>query len=181
LDPRVSDNHFQAKIARAFLQLAHKVRLIPAYGCRLARCRRHHPSNKFLTLLLDDRAGGYGKKGTEHVNRLPMVSALAVLLSGCSLAGNRDVQAYNACLARHPQDVVVCEGPRQAYEIDDATFPARSAAIRPTAGYTAEEVLAVSAPQLTPVTLHPDPMPVFNLNGHDACTAVGPMTTVCNQ
>jgi hypothetical protein len=65
------------------------------------------------------------------VNRLPIVPALAVFMSGCSLAGNRDIHAYNACLARHPQDVVVCEGPRQAYEIDDSTFPTRSAAIRP--------------------------------------------------
>jgi hypothetical protein len=108
------------------------------------------------------------------VNRLPIVSALAVLLSGCSLAGNRDVQAYNACLSRHPQDVVVCEGPRQAYEVDVSTFPARSAPIRPTAGYGYKEVLAVSAPPVAPVPLHPDPMPVtFGLNGHDPCTTRG--------
>jgi hypothetical protein len=116
------------------------------------------------------------------VNRLPIVSALAVLLSSCSLAGNQDVRAYNACLSRHPQDVVVCEGPRQAYEIDDFTFSARSAAIRrPTAGYSYEEGLAVSAPPVAPVHLHPDPMPVtFGLNGHDPCTTVGAMRTVCN-
>jgi hypothetical protein len=90
-------------------------------------------------------------------------------------------QAYNACLSRHPQDVVVCEGPRQAYEIDDFAFSARSAALRPTAGYSYEEVLAVSAPPLAPVPLHPDPMPVtFDLNGNDTCSAMGPMTTVCN-
>jgi hypothetical protein len=63
------------------------------------------------------------------VNRLPIVSALAVLLSGCGLAGNQDVRAYNACLSRHPQDVVVCEGPRQAYEIENFSLSARSAAI----------------------------------------------------
>ena len=115
------------------------------------------------------------------MNRLPIVSALAVLLSSCSLAGNQDVRAYNACLSRHPQDVVVCEGPRQAYEIDDFTFSARSAAIRPTAGYNHEEGFAVPAPPLTPVPLHPDPMPVtFGLNGHDPCTAMGPTMTVCN-
>ena len=114
------------------------------------------------------------------MNRLPIVSALAILLSGCSLAGNQDVQAYNACLSRHPQDVVVCEGPRQAYEIDVSTFQARSAAIRPTAVYSYEEGLAVPAPPLTPVPLHPDPMPVtFGLNGHDTCTPMGPMMTIC--
>jgi hypothetical protein len=115
------------------------------------------------------------------VNRLPIVSALAVLLTGCGLAGNKDVRAYDACLSRHPQEVVVCEGPRQAYEIDDSTFSARSAAIRPTAGYSYEEGLAVPAPLLTPVKLRRDPMPVtFGLNGHDPCMAMGPTMTVCN-
>jgi hypothetical protein len=75
---------------------------------------------------------------------------------------------------------VVCEGPRQAYEIDDFTFSARSAAIRPTAVYSYEEGLAVPAPPLTPVPLHPDPMPVtFGLNGHDPCMAMGPTMTIC--
>jgi hypothetical protein len=69
------------------------------------------------------------------VNRLLIAPTLAVLLGGCSLDASRDVHAYNTCLARHPQDVVVCEGPRQAYETDPSTFQARSAAIRPTAGY----------------------------------------------
>jgi hypothetical protein len=114
------------------------------------------------------------------VNRLPIVSALAVLLTGCSLAGNQDVRAYNACLSRHPQDVVVCEGPRQAYEIDDFTFSARSAAIRPTAGDSYQEGLAVPVSPPAPMLLHPDPMPVtFGLNGHDPCMAMGQMMTIC--
>jgi hypothetical protein len=114
------------------------------------------------------------------VNRLPIVSALAVLLSGCGLAGNQDVRAYNACLSRHPQDVVICEGPRQAYEIDDFTLSARSAAIRPTAGYSYEKASAVPAPTPNPVPLHPDPMPVtLGLNGHDPCMAMGQMMTIC--
>jgi hypothetical protein len=104
------------------------------------------------------------------VNRLPIVSALAVLLTGCSLAGNQDVRAYNACLSRHPQDVVVCEGPRQAYEIDDFTFSARSAAI----GDSYEEGLAVPVSPPAPMLLHPDPMPVtFGLNGHDSVSPWG--------
>jgi hypothetical protein len=98
------------------------------------------------------------------VNRLPIVSALAVLLAGCSLAGNQNVRAYNACVSRHPQDVVICEGPRQAYEIDDFTFSVRSAAI----GDSYEEGLAVPVSPPAPMLLHPDPIPVtFGLNGHD--------------
>jgi len=70
------------------------------------------------------------------VNRLLIVPALAVLLSGCSLAAERDVRAYNACISRHPQDMVVCEGPRRAYEVDLPTFQAKSAAIRPMPDYS---------------------------------------------
>jgi hypothetical protein len=91
------------------------------------------------------------------VNRLPIVSALAVLLSGCGLAGSQDVRAYNACLSHHPQDVVVCEGPRQAYEIDNFTLSARSAAISPTAGESYEEDSAGPVPPLTLMPLHPSP------------------------
>jgi len=70
------------------------------------------------------------------VNRRLIVPTLAVLLSGCSLAAERDVRAYNACNSRHPQDMVVCEGPRQAYEVDLPTFQAKSAAIRPMPDYS---------------------------------------------
>jgi hypothetical protein len=65
------------------------------------------------------------------VNRVPTISALALLLSGCSLAANRDVKAYNACLSRHAQDVVVCEGPRQAYEADLSAHRATAAVTQP--------------------------------------------------
>ena len=110
------------------------------------------------------------------MNRLPIVSAVAVLLAGCSLAGNQDVRAYNACVSRHPQDVVVCEGPRQAYEIDDFTFSARSAAI----GDSYEEGLAVPVSPPAPMLLHPDPMRVtLGLNGHDPCMVMGQMMTIC--
>jgi hypothetical protein len=66
------------------------------------------------------------------VKSLLVASALAVVLSGCNLAANRDLRAYNACLARHSQDSVICEGPRQAYEVDPAVLQARSAAVNTT-------------------------------------------------
>ena len=62
-----------------------------------------------------------------QVKRLLIVSALSILLSGCGLAAGRDLRAYNTCVARHPQDAVVCEGPRQAYESDSSVFLANSA------------------------------------------------------
>ena len=61
------------------------------------------------------------------MKRLLIVSLLSVLLSGCGFAAGRDVRAYNTCLFRHPQEAVVCEGPRQAYEVDDSVLQANSA------------------------------------------------------
>jgi hypothetical protein len=62
-----------------------------------------------------------------QVKRLLIVSLLSILLSGCGLAAGRDVRAYNTCLVRHPQEADVCEGPRQAYEVDDSVLQANSA------------------------------------------------------
>jgi hypothetical protein len=93
------------------------------------------------------------------VKRLLIISVLPVLVSGCSLAVDRDVRAYNTCLSRHPQDTVVSEGPRQAYEVGPTIVQARSTTTRSPAGYGYEEGL-VPNPSLTPVPLHPGPMPV---------------------
>ena len=73
--------------------------------------------------------------GRVAVERLLVVLALLVLLGGCSLAVGQDVQAYNTCLSRHPGDAVVCEGPRQAYELEPSVVQPRSVASRPAAGY----------------------------------------------
>jgi hypothetical protein len=93
------------------------------------------------------------------VKRLFIVSAFLVILSGCGLSASLDVRAYDNCLARHPQDTVVCEGPRQAYEVGPTIVQAKSAAARSPAGQGSEDGL-VPNPPLTPVPLHPGPMPV---------------------
>ncbi len=94
------------------------------------------------------------------MNRLLIVPALAVLLSGCSLAAERDVRAYNACISRHPQDMVVCEGPRRAYEVDLPTFQAKSAAFARCRITATKWVRPYSGPPLRPVPLHPSPVSV---------------------
>ena len=65
---------------------------------------------------------------TERVRRLIILSALAALVTGCGLSESLDIRAYNICVARHPEDAVVCEGPRQAYELDPSIVQARSVA-----------------------------------------------------
>jgi hypothetical protein len=68
------------------------------------------------------------------IRRLLIVLAASVLLGGCGLAVGQDVRAYNTCLFRHPDDTLVCEGPRQAYELDPSVVQLRSVASHP-AGY----------------------------------------------
>jgi hypothetical protein len=71
----------------------------------------------------------------EAVKRLLIVLALSVLTGGCGIAVGQDVRAYDACLSRHPHDTVVCEGPRQAYELEPSVVQPRSVASRPAASY----------------------------------------------
>jgi hypothetical protein len=93
------------------------------------------------------------------VQQLLIASALSLIVSACTLPLDRETRAYNTCLARHPQEAAVCEGPRQAYEIDASDIPARATANRPGTGPIGEGGSAVR-PALRPVPLHPGPMPV---------------------
>jgi hypothetical protein len=67
------------------------------------------------------------------LNPLLITLALVLVLSGCGLGANRDIRAYNACMVRHSQEAAICDGPRQAYEIDLREFQAKSAVMRSTA------------------------------------------------
>jgi len=102
---------------------------------------------------------GRGSVRVEPVKRLLIVSALSALVGGCGLGTGLDVRAYKTCLSRHPHDAVVCEGPRQAYEADPPVVPARSAGGVPAAGHGYEQRSATNPP-VTPVLLHPGPVPV---------------------
>jgi hypothetical protein len=72
--------------------------------------------------------------GAEQVKRLLIISAFPVLLNGCDLAVDRDIRAYNTCLYRHLQNAVVCEGPRQAYEVDPSIVSGEIASRWPSGG-----------------------------------------------
>ena len=103
---------------------------------------------------------GRGRRlGTEQVQKLLIALAFSLFVSACTLPAGRDIRAYNVCIARHAQEAVVCEGPRQAYEVDASDIPARATANRPAAGYISAVGSAVP-PAPRPVPLHPSPMPV---------------------
>ena len=69
------------------------------------------------------------RRTVPRVEQLLILSALAIVLTGCGLPAGRDVHAYNACVARHPHEAALCEGPRQAYEVDAATLQAGAGSI----------------------------------------------------
>jgi hypothetical protein len=94
-----------------------------------------------------------GMSGAEQVKHLFIASALTVVLSACGLPAERDVRAYDACISRHPQEAALCEGPRQAYEVDTPTLQARAAAYSLPAGSSYQELPAAAHPALTPVPL----------------------------
>ena len=71
------------------------------------------------------------RRTVPRVEQLLILSALAIVLTGCGLPAGRDVRAYNACVARHPHEAALCEGPRQAYEVDAATLQVGASSINP--------------------------------------------------
>jgi len=93
------------------------------------------------------------------VQQLLIAAALSLIVGACTLPADRDVRAYNVCLARHAGDALVCEGPKQSYEVDASDIPARATASRPAVDYTDKKGSAVAGPGLRPVPLHPGPMP----------------------
>ena len=93
------------------------------------------------------------------MQQLLIASALSLIVSACSLPADRETRAYNTCLARHPQEALVCEAPGQAYEVDASDIPARVTASSRSAGYLSEGGSAGKGPALRPVPLHPDRVP----------------------
>jgi hypothetical protein len=71
-----------------------------------------------------------GLRGDKFKRSL-ILSGLLIALTSCGIATSRDSRAYNTCLARHRQEAVLCEGPRQAYELDPVAVQTRAAAIGP--------------------------------------------------
>jgi hypothetical protein len=64
-----------------------------------------------------------------EVRHLLVASAVAILLTSCGLPAERNVQAYEACMSRHPQEAALCEGPREAFEVDTSIHQARATPI----------------------------------------------------
>jgi len=96
-----------------------------------------------------------GELAGETVRQLLIIPMLTIALTGCGLSASRDVRAYNVCIARHPQDAAVCEGPRQAYELNPTAFQTRAAAFVPPAGGSYEEPSPAANPLPTPMPPHP--------------------------
>ena len=57
---------------------------------------------------------GRRRLGIEQVRRLLIATALPLIMTACAMSSDRDARAYNACVVRHAEDPLVCEGPLQA-------------------------------------------------------------------
>src|SRR5438270_770930 len=90
--------------------------------------------NQILRKTGNHGAGGR-RLGIEQVQQLLIASALSLIVSACNLPADRESRAYNVCLARHPHEAAVCEGPRQAYEVDASDTPARAITSQGRLGY----------------------------------------------
>jgi hypothetical protein len=114
----------------------------------------HDPESVGTTL-----AGNRNSEAAQ-VKHLLIISALTIVLAGCGLPAGRDVRAYDTCMSRHPQDSALCDGPRQAYDVDTSTYQAKAAEISPPVSSSYETRSAASPSALTPVVLRPHIMPV---------------------
>ena len=62
------------------------------------------------------------------------VLVLTIALTGCGTPASRNILTYDACAARHPQELAICEAPRQAFELDPTAFQAAADSISPANG-----------------------------------------------
>jgi hypothetical protein len=99
-----------------------------------------------------------GELAGEKPRQLLVVAVLTIALAGCGLPASRDVRAYDVCIARHPQEVAVCEGPRQAYELDPTAVQARATAVGSPAGSGYEELSPAAHLAVTPMPFRPSPI-----------------------
>ena len=79
---------------------------------------------------MQSREGRRKREVTSHLRALPLAFAVLpclLLFSACGLAPDREAQAFDNCLTRHPQDAPLCEAPRQAYELALPNVAASSA------------------------------------------------------
>jgi hypothetical protein len=79
-----------------------------------------------------------GKTNVRQAKHVLIALTVAILLTGCGLPAERNVRAYDACMSRHPQDAPLCEGPREAYEVDTSIYQARATALTSPVGWTAQ-------------------------------------------
>jgi hypothetical protein len=66
--------------------------------------------------------GWNGGFGIGEPKQLLSVVMLTIALLGCGSQASRDVLVHDACITRHPQEMALCEGPRQGYQLDQPRF-----------------------------------------------------------
>jgi hypothetical protein len=104
-------------------------RAIPLTALMLAACVSERAYEQQTRQLQAAQAQASGEFGAEKLRKLHIVSVLAIALTACGSPTSLNILAYDACIARHPQESAICEGPRQAYQLDPTAVQARAPAI----------------------------------------------------
>jgi hypothetical protein len=73
--------------------------------------------------------GWTDRLAVKNLKQLLGPSLVTIALIGCGSPASRDTLAYDACIIRHPQETALCEGPRQAYELDPISLQASAAGV----------------------------------------------------
>jgi hypothetical protein len=112
-------------------------------GCLSWGCAHNrNPRNESASGKRRRRACPEWRVVWRELKQLLVLSVVPIVLAGCGSPASRDVRAYDACVARHPQEAALCEGPRQAYELDPTAFQARASAIGRPGGSSNEVTFA---------------------------------------
>jgi len=96
-----------------------------------------------------------GELDGEKFKRPLILAGFLIALTSCGIATSRDIRAYNTCLARHSEEAVLCEAPRQAYELNPVAFQARAATIGPPSDSGYDALSPAAHRMRTPVPLYP--------------------------
>ena len=100
-------------------------------------------------------SGSKGRLGIEKLKQLLSVSVLTITVVGCGSPAGRDVLTYDACVTRHPQEVALCEGPRQAYELNPTAIQTRAASVSSLADSSYQEHSVATQPAFPPTPPRP--------------------------
>jgi hypothetical protein len=100
---------------------------------------------------------GSDKSARKKLKQSISLSLVIMALTHCAYQPSRDVLAYNLCIARHPSEAPICEGPRQAYRLDLSASERGAAATSALTAGSDQKQMTAAPLALGPEQIHPNP------------------------